>query len=294
MKKYFFPALLLIIYCAILIKVMVFKDLALIRIGHIFLNFGGTHEGTPNFIPFKTILPYLFGYKGLIIAGINLIGNIILLVPIGFIIPFLFKNFNWRQLLIISFFSGFAIEILQVVFHVGIFDIDDVILNGLGVMIGFWIFKIFLNGSKAIQYGSIATILLSFTAIATYSTVYYIQNHQLPIGIGDSEQMMQTPLMDHHINPITNNCQDCDLCGGTGGIGYVLNVDKNIVTLKINDSTLLHVTCTEQTIFKALTGNIAITDLKIGDRLTLIGDARHDGNFDATTILVCSKIKLHH
>ena len=136
MKKYIIPGLLLIAYILILLKIMVFKDVPLIRVGSIMLNFGGTNPGTAgNFIPFTTIIPYFFGYKGWMIAGINLIGNIALLVPIGILVPFLYENITWKKSLVLAFFSGLIIEVMQVMLHVGIFDIDDVILNALGVMI---------------------------------------------------------------------------------------------------------------------------------------------------------------
>src|SRR5690349_6859701 len=101
MKKQFLFLGIFIIYSILLIKVLVFKDLPLIRIGHLMLNFGGTAEGYANFIPFKTISSYLFGEKGLIIGGINLIGNIALLVPVGFLIPVVFRNVTWKKILVI-------------------------------------------------------------------------------------------------------------------------------------------------------------------------------------------------
>ncbi len=138
MKKRLLSSFVLIVYAAILVIIMVFKEMPLIRIGHLRLNFGGTQEGPANFIPFKTILPYLMGERGWMIAGINLIGNIILLVPIGFLAPFVHWNMTWKKSLILAVAAGLALEGMQAVFHVGIFDIDDVILNGLGVMVGFW------------------------------------------------------------------------------------------------------------------------------------------------------------
>jgi len=120
---------------------MVFKDLPVIHIGSLMLNFGGTESGgEANFVPFKTILPYLLGYKGWIIAGINLIGNVGLLVPVGFLVPFIYDKMTWKKSLILGVVSGLTIEIMQTVFRVGIFDVDDVILNGLGVMIGYGLF----------------------------------------------------------------------------------------------------------------------------------------------------------
>ena len=129
---------ILLAYTAILIKVMVFKELPLIRIGRLKFNLGGTQTGPANLVPFRTILPYLLGKRGLIIAFFNLAGNIVLLVPIGFIAPFVIRNMTWKKSLALAVAAGLAIEGMQAMFHVGIFDIDDVMLNGLGVMLGYW------------------------------------------------------------------------------------------------------------------------------------------------------------
>lgn len=140
MQKRLLPSALLVAYSAILIKVMVFRDIPLIRIGNLMFKFGGADaNGQANFIPLKTILPYLLGYRGLVIGVVNLVGNIVLLVPIGFLITFIYRNLTGKKSLILAIASGLAIEGMQVVFHTGIFDIDDVILNGLGVMIGYWL-----------------------------------------------------------------------------------------------------------------------------------------------------------
>lgn len=142
MKKRLLVILILLSYSAILIKVMVFKDLPLIRIGSLKFNFGGTHVGAANFLPFKTILRYLCGEQGLMIGGINLVGNIALLVPIGFLVPFVYRKMTWKETFALAIVAGFAIEGMQAVLRVGIFDVDDVILNGLGVIVGYWAFTI--------------------------------------------------------------------------------------------------------------------------------------------------------
>lgn len=149
MKKRLIPVVFLLVYCVILIKVLVFKDIPMVRIGSLMLNFGGTNgDNPPNFVPFKTILPYLLGNKGWIIAGLNLLGNIALLVPLGLILPFIYVNMTWKRSLIIAFLAGLTIEVMQVVLQVGIFDIDDVILNGLGVMIGYWTITILAKRAR--------------------------------------------------------------------------------------------------------------------------------------------------
>ncbi len=173
MKKSLFPLLVLIAYFAVLIKVMVFKDVPAIRIGSLMLNFSGTESGhAPNFVPFKTIWPYLLGHKGFIIAGINLIGNIALLVPIGFLFPFVYRNMAWKGSLVLAVASGLTIEALQVVLHVGIFDIDDIILNALGVLIGYGAFVILAGWVRSKNYKSVA--IAAILVIAAMAALFYI------------------------------------------------------------------------------------------------------------------------
>ncbi len=105
-------------------------------------KFTGHGTGTANFIPFKTIWPYLRGEHGWFIGALNLVGNIVLFVPIGFIVPFVWQKMTWGNAALFAAASGLAIEVMEVVLRVGIFDIDDIILNALGVMIGSYFFRV--------------------------------------------------------------------------------------------------------------------------------------------------------
>ncbi len=165
MKKKLISTFILIAYCAILIKVMVFKDIPTIRIGSLMLNFAGTNAAhAPNFVPFKTILPYLLGHKGWIIAGVNLVGNIALLVPIGLLAPFVYRSTTWKASLALGVAAGLCIEVMQTVLRVGIFDIDDVILNALGVMIGYTAFALLAQWIRSRNYKKVT--IAAVTALA--------------------------------------------------------------------------------------------------------------------------------
>lgn len=106
-----------------------------------------------NLIPFRTVMMYITNYKhfNLDILVINLLGNIAAFIPLGFFIPVIFKKANKLSLIIIMtmLFSIIA-ELIQYVFIVGGLDIDDVILNTLGGIIGFIIYKFLI--SKNIKY----------------------------------------------------------------------------------------------------------------------------------------------
>lgn len=142
MYKRLIPALLLALYSALIVSILVLK-IASFKIGHLRLNFSGYATGEPNLVPFTTILPYLSGERGQMIALFNIGGNIALFIPFGFLVPFVFRAVAWRTSLALAVGVPFAIEITQAVFRIGIFDIDDVILNGLGVMLGYFAFLLF-------------------------------------------------------------------------------------------------------------------------------------------------------
>ena len=95
-----------------------------------------------NFIPFKTIIEYVqhFITKDIPakIVYVNLFGNIIAFIPMGIIVPELRKGLNsGRKVLSFSLKIIISIEVIQLLLFVGTFDIDDVILNGTGVIIGY-------------------------------------------------------------------------------------------------------------------------------------------------------------
>lgn len=136
MSKRLLPTILLALYSALVVSILVLK-IASFRIGHLRLNFSGYATGEPNFVPFTTILPYLSGERGQMIALFNIGGNIALFIPFGFLLPFVFQTITWRTSLALAVGVPLVIEITQAVFRIGIFDIDDVILNGLGVMLGY-------------------------------------------------------------------------------------------------------------------------------------------------------------
>lgn len=68
-----------------------------------------------------------------------LLGNIVMFMPIGFFPALLWRRWKWWKSLITGFFTSTVIEFVQ--FFIGrSTDIDDVILNSLGALAGFWIF----------------------------------------------------------------------------------------------------------------------------------------------------------
>jgi glycopeptide antibiotics resistance protein len=111
-----------------------------------------------NFIPFKTIVYYLFLSTDINfnIRVENLVGNIIGFVPFGFILPMLSKKLhNLKAVLILTFSLSLSYEALQISLGLGSFDVDDLILNTLGGVIGYllikFIYLIFISQKKRIR-----------------------------------------------------------------------------------------------------------------------------------------------
>lgn len=280
MKKWILPVVLLFAYLFVLIKVLVLKDLAMIRIGILKLNFGGTQEGAANLIPFKTILYYLQGHNGFLIACINIVGNIAALVPLGFLLPLVFSKMNWKKTLLVAIGSGLSIELVQVYLHIGIFDIDDVILNGLGVIIGFGKFKLynrFSKKTKAFINGLGLSILGGFVLLYILS---YNKMISLPIGIEPAIESGPLPQI-HQNTSSTAGC--CDLCNGTGGTGEIVSIGSSEITIKGRKGTTEIIKITTKTVIKNSNGTITQAALKMGDHVTVIIDESET----ASLVLVC-------
>ena len=98
-----------------------------------------------NLIP----LVYLFDYQIRREALINVIGNTAMFIPIGIIWPSVLRSLDtpWKVICAGIGFSLF-IEILQLPFFDRVSDIDDLLLNSLGFLLGYGIYLIFKKASK--------------------------------------------------------------------------------------------------------------------------------------------------
>lgn len=113
--------LIFIIYALCLFHVVTYQD----------VNFG-----TNNFIPFKEIFRYDLGTPKFIK---NIIGNIIMFIPFGFFASYFLKSKNISIPLILTIILTTTIETVQ--YYIGrVFDIDDIILNIVGGILGYLLF----------------------------------------------------------------------------------------------------------------------------------------------------------
>jgi len=98
-----------------------------------------------NLMPFKEIRRYLVYYKklGFWLVAVNLAGNVIAFIPFGLFFPLLSRrNRSFFKVTLISFEVSMMVELIQLVTRVGSCDVDDIILNTLGGVLGYLCFRI--------------------------------------------------------------------------------------------------------------------------------------------------------
>ena len=109
-----------------------------------------------NLVPFRTIygslysiihrtIPYLIPHD-----IISLLGNFALFIPFGLFIPRLFERYRrFVKFILLAFAILISIETFQVLTLRGSFDVDDIILNLAGAVIGFFIARIAMSWKRS-------------------------------------------------------------------------------------------------------------------------------------------------
>ncbi|WP_336076896.1 VanZ family protein [Paenibacillus sp. 203] len=108
-----------------------------------FLGFGRTlRPGPPysyNIVPFDTIRQYWramesFPFR---VWGVNLLGNIGVFIPFGILVPIIWVSMRSIGSLLLTIVIALVIlEVSQMLLGAGTMDVDDIILNVLGVLCG--------------------------------------------------------------------------------------------------------------------------------------------------------------
>ena len=102
------------------------------------LTFEDVDWSTANLIPFKEMFRFEFGSKMFIR---NVLGNMLLFLPYGFYLSYFMKLRKVKYVFVFSIFVSIAVEIIQ--YRIGrVFDIDDIILNILGGVLGYYLYRL--------------------------------------------------------------------------------------------------------------------------------------------------------
>lgn len=106
---------------------------------------------TANFVPLKTIKMYI-RYADRLNSFENIVGNIVIFMPFGFLVPFTWKkNHGVGMIFALGFIFSMGVELTQLISGFGAFDVDDLILNTLGAILGYFVYKIIKKLFKKIN-----------------------------------------------------------------------------------------------------------------------------------------------
>ena len=73
----------------------------------------------------------------------NVVGNVCVFVPFGAFLPALFtKCQKLFSVLLLTLELSFVVEVIQLVTKIGSFDVDDLLLNTLGGILGYFVYKV--------------------------------------------------------------------------------------------------------------------------------------------------------
>ena len=107
------------------------------------------------YTPFETIWRFLWVLRNstngaqIRHAVVNLVGNVVMFVPLGFLVPCIWekpKRFGWH--FFVMTLTIVAIELLQMLTLLGECDVDDLLLNLVGTTIGFLLWKLWQRISR--------------------------------------------------------------------------------------------------------------------------------------------------
>lgn len=150
-------AMCLIAYLILLIKLIVFKypDAMMLDILRGWSMDGfRRHLAMSNIIPFRTIGSSLFNPQ-LRVEVTALIYNVIAFVPLGFLLPCIAARFRrWIQAFAAGLVVSLWFEFVQLVTMLGAADVDDVILNVSGTLIGYGVYQLVGAGYRAVRTGA--------------------------------------------------------------------------------------------------------------------------------------------
>ena len=158
----------------------------------------------------------------------NVMLNIAMFIPLGFLLPLAWEKFRkWYLSVPTGFAASLAIELIQLLTHRGVCDVDDLFCNTLGAAIGYFLIMTLLSvfarmkWKTALVYGS-----LSVVTILSICSVFLIYNGReygnLPIApsytvdVSDVKWMLNCVLPEGSTEvPVYQNqrrtLQDCDV-----------------------------------------------------------------------------------
>ena len=152
-----------IIYLLCLFHVVIFQDVS---------------WSTSNFIPFKEMFRYEIGSP---LFFKNVIGNMLMFMPYGFFISFYINLRKDDIAFLLALIASSIIECIQLLIG-RVFDIDDIILNVIGGMIGFYIYDLLCKIKEKLPKFLKNNIFYDIVVIILVGILIYYLMYILRIG----------------------------------------------------------------------------------------------------------------
>lgn len=132
-----------VFYIIIFLSIIIFKNVSPLELisgdRYIFRSI--------NLIPFHTIKSYLLGTVEVSRSVVfkNVIGNIVLFIPLGIYLQLFKKDKRILANLFGICVVSLSLEFIQYIFAIGASDIDDILLNCIGGLIGILLYKLLIT-----------------------------------------------------------------------------------------------------------------------------------------------------
>ncbi|MFD2920308.1 VanZ family protein [Terrimonas rubra] len=126
---------LFIINMAVLCRFILFKnEPGTFRVQH---QANNKRQMGMNTTPFASVKKIYYSNKSATYKFKNIAGNVLGFMPLGFLLPFLvFRRWGIILSIFAATFLSMGFEYIQLYTGCGVFDVDDIILNALGGIIG--------------------------------------------------------------------------------------------------------------------------------------------------------------
>lgn len=161
-----------IIYIIALFKIILFKEIPLINIFKSYRKMRSI-----NLIPFKSIFEFTTTISGQgddFNSIANVFGNLIVFIPFGYLVPSIFKRCSKIiNVVIVTVGLSLLFEVCQYVLGIGSSDIDDIILNTLGGIIGYAIYYCLKKTFHKVNIENISIIFITILFLVSGSMVAY-------------------------------------------------------------------------------------------------------------------------
>lgn len=164
-------SIIFVLYILLLMKILF---LSRVSIYELFDN-GRVMHRSLNLVPFYSINGYMSGTIEGFSFG-NVVGNFLIFMPLGVYLPLFMKDKRVSTNLFIIFMTTVLVEVLQWTFGIGAADIDDVILNFAGGLIGILGYKLFRVISGGENGVLTATLILSIIFLPVIIYLLFVIN----------------------------------------------------------------------------------------------------------------------